>query len=150
MRTREWSLVLDPQVRDHRTTPDQHKHASGPETSRTTQDRPRKELMNPDTLPPTRRTWEWDNPIAKALHPGHYADPANDGMGVHLRWADHQDVIESATGTVYVAHPYILDGPALDDLARLRGMGWQVRVSGSDYLPGRSVRVSIEKGGRDA
>lgn len=150
MRTREWSLVLDPQVRDHRTNPDLHKHPSGPEAPRTTQDHYRKAPMNPGTLPASRRTWGWDNPIAKALRPDHYDDPTNDGLGVPLRWADHQDVIESAGGTVYIAHPYILDGLALDDLARLRDMGWQVRVSGSDYQPGRSVRVSIEKGGRDA
>lgn len=100
--------------------------------------------MNSDMQTGSRRNWGWDNPIAKALNPGHYNDPANDGLGVHLRWADHQDVIENARRTVYVAHPYILDGPALDDLARLRVMGWRVRVSGSNYLPGRSVRVSIE------
>ena len=44
MRTREWSLVLDPWSQDHRTTPDQHKHNGGPETSRTTQDHYRKAL----------------------------------------------------------------------------------------------------------
>lgn len=95
-----------------------------------------------------RTPWGWNSPVFVALAPEHYRNPDNDGIGISRRWTDHQDLIERHGHTVYVAHPYVLDGEALDDLSRLRSAGWAVRVDGSEYYPGRTVRVSLESPGR--
>ncbi|MCY1656325.1 hypothetical protein OVA21_03690 [Dietzia sp. SL131] len=93
--------------------------------------------------PAIRTEWEWDNPIFRTLDPDHYANPDNDGEGIRRRWADHGDKWSVSGNTTYSAHPYGLDGEALDDLATLRKAGWHILVTGSDYNPGSSVRVDI-------
>lgn len=91
----------------------------------------------------TRTEWEWDNPVFRTLEPAHYASPDNTGLGIHRSWADHRDKRDIAGVITYTCHPYTLAGEALDDFETLRAAGWQVRVTGSEYNAGRTVRVDI-------
>lgn len=90
-----------------------------------------------------RTDWEWNNPIFRTLNPEHYANPHNQGIGITCDWADHRDKWTVNRIATYTCHPYNLHGDALDDFATLRKAGWHIRITGSDYNPGSTVRVDI-------
>ncbi|MGO2801201.1 hypothetical protein ACTXM9_05545 [Corynebacterium variabile] len=60
-------------------------------------------------------------------------------------WLDHQSVETDADGNNrYVCHPLDLDTDAWADFCALEMAGYRIRVTGgSNYLPGRTVRVEL-------